>query len=104
MGAHLPGEVLSLFEAYVMMLESDRLNAGTVARIRNGQWARGALRDTIFELAHVFEQIDDPYLAARAEDIRNIGRHILIHLQGGRARVRRVSKAVHSGGNGTQPG
>jgi phosphotransferase system enzyme I (PtsP) len=82
MGAHLPGEVLSLFDAYVMLLESDRLNSRTVARIRNGQWARGALRDTIFELAHVFEQIDDPYLSARAEDIRNIGRHILIHLQG----------------------
>jgi phosphotransferase system enzyme I (PtsP) len=79
---HLPGEILSLFDAYTMMFESDRLNAGTIARIRNGQWARGALRDTIFELAHVFEQMDDPYLAARAEDIRNIGRHILIHLQG----------------------
>jgi phosphotransferase system, enzyme I, PtsP len=79
---HLPGEILSLFDAYTMMFESDRLNAGTIARIRNGQWARGALRDTIFELAHVFEQMDDPYLAARAEDIRNLGRHILIHLQG----------------------
>ena len=79
---HLPGEILSLFDAYTMMFESDRLNAGTIVRIRNGQWARGALRDTIFELAHVFEQMDDPYLAARAEDIRNIGRHILIHLQG----------------------
>lgn len=79
---HLPGKILSLFDAYTMMFESDRLNAGTIARIRNGQWARGALRDTIFELAHVFEQMDDPYLAARAEDIRNIGRHILIHLQG----------------------
>ncbi len=82
MGAYLPAEVLSLFDAYAMLLESDRLNAGTVARIRNGQWARGALRDTILELTHVFEQMDDPYIAARAEDIRNIGRHILIQLQG----------------------
>lgn len=82
LSAYLPGEVLSLFDAHSMLLESDRLNAGTVARIRNGKWARGALRDTILELAHLFEKIDDPYLAARAEDIRNIGRHILIHLQG----------------------
>jgi len=80
---HLPDEALSLFDAYVMLLKSDRLNAGTVARIRDGQCARSALRDTVFRLAHVFEQIDDPSLAARAEDIRNIGRHILIHLQGG---------------------
>ncbi|MBU0991531.1 MAG: phosphoenolpyruvate--protein phosphotransferase [Proteobacteria bacterium] len=83
MSDYLPGEVLSLFDAHIMMLESDRLNAQTVARIRNGQWARGALRDTILELAQVFEKIDDPHLAGRAEDIRSIGRHILIHLQGG---------------------
>jgi phosphotransferase system enzyme I (PtsP) len=57
------------------------LTNGTVARIRNGQWARGALRDTIFEMARVFEQMDDPYLASRAEDIRNIGRQVLAHLQ-----------------------
>ncbi len=92
LSAELPGEVLSLFDAYTMMLESDRLNAGTVARIRSGQWARGALRDTIFELAHVFEQMEKPYLAERAEDIRNIGRHILIHLQGGAAAPKKYPK------------
>ena len=85
MSGYLPGEVLSLFDAHVMMLESDRLNAQTVERIRKGQWASGALRDTILELAQVFEKIDDPHIAARAEDIRSIGRHILIHLQGGGA-------------------
>ena len=82
MGAYLSEDVLSLFDAYIMMLESDRLNAGTVTRIRNGQWARGALRDTIFEIVHVFEQLEDPYLSARAEDIRNVGRRILVYLQG----------------------
>jgi len=81
MRASLAGEALSLFDAYIMMFESDRLTNGTVARIRNGQWARGALRDTIFEMARVFEQMDDMYLAARAEDIRNIGRQVLAHLQ-----------------------
>lgn len=83
MRVHLPVDVLSIFNAYEMMIESNRLNTGTVSRIRNGQWARGALRDTILELAQVFEKMDDPYLAARAEDVRNIGRHILIHLPGG---------------------
>lgn len=82
MSRYLSDEVLSLFDAHEMLLESDRLKAGTISRIGEGHWARGALRDTILELAHIFEQIDDPYLAARAEDIRNIGRHILNHLQG----------------------
>ena len=81
MRANLAGDSLSMFDAYIMMLESDKLTNGTVTRIRNGQWARGALRDTIFEMARVFEQMDDPYLAARAEDIRNIGRQVLAHLQ-----------------------
>lgn len=81
MRASLAGEALALFDAYIMMLESDQLTNGAVARIRKGQWARGALRDTIFEMAHVFEQMADPYLAARAEDIRNIGRQVLAHLQ-----------------------
>ena len=81
MRANLADETLSLFDAYIMMLESDKLTNGTVARIRNGQWARGALRDTIVEMALVFEQMDDAYLAARAEDIRNIGRQVMSHLQ-----------------------
>ena len=81
MRANLADETLALFDAYIMMLESGKLTNGTVARIRNGQWARGALRDTIVEMARVFEQMDDPYLAARAEDIRNIGRQVMTHLQ-----------------------
>jgi phosphotransferase system enzyme I (PtsP) len=81
MRANLADETLSLFDAYIMMLESDKLTNGTIARIRNGQWAPGALRDTIFEMAHIFEQMADPYLAARAEDIRNIGGQVLVHLQ-----------------------
>jgi Signal transduction protein containing GAF and PtsI domains len=82
MRAYLPGEVLSLFEVHVSILESDRLKAKTIDRIRSGQWARGALSDTILELENVLEQMDDPYLSARAEDIRLLGQQILLHLKG----------------------
>ncbi|WP_028314554.1 phosphoenolpyruvate--protein phosphotransferase [Desulfatibacillum aliphaticivorans] len=81
MRIHLADEALSLFDAYMMMLESDKLTSGATARIRNGQWARGALRDTISEMAQVFEKMENPYLAARAEDIRTIGQQVLVHLQ-----------------------
>ena len=37
MRANLADEALSLFDAYIMMLESDKLTNGTIARIRNGQ-------------------------------------------------------------------
>lgn len=79
----LPSEVRALLDVYVMLLGAESLISDTVERIHAGNWARGALRDTIVEHARVFDQMEDPYLAARAEDIRNIGRRILIHLQGG---------------------
>ena len=45
----------------------------TVERIRAGNWALGAWRDTIAENANIFDQMEDPYLRTRAEDIREIG-------------------------------
>lgn len=81
MRTHLPKEVLALFDVYILMLNSGKLNSETIARIRAGQRARDALSDTILELVQVFERIEDPYIAAKAEDIRNVGRHILSHLQ-----------------------
>ncbi|RJP79599.1 MAG: phosphoenolpyruvate--protein phosphotransferase [Desulfobacteraceae bacterium] len=81
MSTHLPREVLALFDVYILMLDSGKLNSETIARIRAGQWARDALSDSIRELVRVFERIEDPYIAAKAEDIRNVGRHILSHLQ-----------------------
>jgi phosphotransferase system enzyme I (PtsP) len=81
MAAHLPEEERTLFEAYLMLAASDSLVTGTVQRIRAGNWAPGALRETIAEHAQVFEQMEDAYLRARADDIRDIGRQILMHLQ-----------------------
>jgi phosphotransferase system enzyme I (PtsP) len=79
--AELPAEERALFDAYVMLAGSDSLVSGTVQRIEAGNWGPGALRDTIAEHAAIFEQMEDPYLRARAEDIRAIGRQILVHLQ-----------------------
>jgi phosphotransferase system enzyme I (PtsP) len=79
---YLPTDFLSVFEVHISILEADRLKAKTIDRIRSGQWAKGALTDTILELESFFEQIEDPYLSARAEDIRLLGRQILFHLQG----------------------
>jgi phosphotransferase system enzyme I (PtsP) len=59
------------------------LVADTVERIRAGNWAAGSLRDTIADHARVFEQMEDPYLQARADDVREIGQRILLQLQSG---------------------
>lgn len=78
---HLSAEELALFDAYGLMLSSGSLVDKVVERIRAGNWASGALRDTVHEHARVFEDMDEPYLRERAGDIRDLGRRILVCLQ-----------------------
>jgi phosphotransferase system enzyme I (PtsP) len=77
----LPSEARALFAVYVAILGSDSLQGDTLARIRAGQWAPSAWRDTIVEHARVFDQMQDPYLRARGEDLRDIGRRVLARLR-----------------------
>lgn len=77
----LTKDVRELFDVYIMLLANDGLVSDAVARIRAGSWALGAWRDAIAKHAMVFEQMEDPYLRARAEDIREVGRRVLVQLQ-----------------------
>jgi phosphotransferase system, enzyme I, PtsP len=77
--ALLPAEERALFDAYLMLL-GDSLVHRTEARIRAGQWAPGALRDTVRDSMRVFEDMEDPYLRERGADIRDLGRRVLSHL------------------------
>lgn len=81
MADSLPPEELVLFDAFALMLGSDDLVEGVVQRIHAGNWAPGALRETITEHVRVFEDMEDPYLRERATDIRDLGRRILMRLQ-----------------------
>jgi len=85
----LPKEDRALFDAYLLMLESDTLVNGVVDRIKAGNWASGSLRETIHEHLKVFDDMDDVYLRERGADVRDLGRRILVCLQaGGKSRVR----------------
>ena len=79
-GNTLLPEDLALFDALAMIASSDMLVEATVERIHAGNWAPGALRDTIDQYADQFMAIDDAYLRERARDIRDLGRRILTHL------------------------
>ncbi len=81
LSVHLSAEEQALFDAYGLMLSSSSLVDKVIAHIRAGNWASGALRDTIHEHARVFEDMDEPYLRERAEDIRDLGRRVLVCLQ-----------------------
>ena len=84
MSAVLPVEELALFDALLLMLDGDSLVGETIERIRQGNWAPGALRDTIAEHVQVFDAMSDSYLRERASDIRDLGRRILTHMQSDR--------------------
>lgn len=81
LGNSLAAEDRALFNAYTLMLSSPSLEDQTIERIRAGNWAAGALRETIAEHTRVFDLMEDPYIRERAEDVRDVGRRILARLQ-----------------------
>ena len=83
LSSKLPAEERALFDAYQLMLSSEALVGDVIAVIKKGNWASGALRDTIRDHIRTFESMEDPYLRERGEDVRDLGRRILMHLQRG---------------------
>jgi phosphotransferase system enzyme I (PtsP) len=81
MGARAPTEAHAMFQLYAALLDDREMFADTLERIRGGTSAPVALRASIAEQARVFEAMSDPYLQARAEDIRGLGRRVLLRLQ-----------------------
>lgn len=81
MSTVLPAADSVLFDAYLMMLDSDTLIDGVIDGISEGNWAPGALRETFREHINAFNEMEDPYLRERAEDVRDLGRRILNQLQ-----------------------
>lgn len=77
----LPEEDRALFDVYLLMLNSQAISGITRDRIREGNWAPGALRRTIQEHEKVFHEMEDSYLRERADDVRDLGRRILKYLQ-----------------------
>ena len=63
-----------LLDAHDQMLSSARLTKGVIRRIQEGRInAEAAVMAEIAEIAANFEGMNDPYLAARAEEIREVG-------------------------------
>jgi phosphotransferase system enzyme I (PtsI) len=67
-----------LLDAHQHMLGSSRLLSGVEQRIsKTRQNAEAAVMAEIADIAQSFEQMDDPYLRARAEEVREVGMRIL---------------------------
>ena len=85
----LPSEDHALFDAYLLMLESNGLTGDVIKHIKAGKWAPAALRLTITEHVRAFDAMEDAYLRERAEDVRDLGRRILSRLMADEPRKRK---------------
>jgi phosphotransferase system enzyme I (PtsI) len=84
----LPGaageEMGFLLDAYQQMLKGSRLIRGADRRIAIEHInAEAAVQHEVSEIARSFAAMDDLYLAARVDDIREVGRRLLRNLQRG---------------------
>ena len=74
-------ETLGIFEAYLQMLDPQAIPYQVIARIKEGQWAQGALKEVIALHSAQFEKMDDPYLRERGDDVRELGNRLLVHIE-----------------------
>ncbi|TDP01095.1 phosphoenolpyruvate--protein phosphotransferase [Marinomonas balearica] len=78
---HLSEDEKALFDVYLKILDDNALAAEVENKIKEGNWAQGALRQVIQFHVSNFNRMEDPYLRERASDIKDLGRRILSHLQ-----------------------
>jgi len=76
----IPAEDRALFDAYNLMLSSETMIDATIERIKKGNWAEGAWRETIEEHVKIFNEMEDAYLRERADDVRDLGLRVLTHI------------------------
>lgn len=81
LASRISSQELALFDVYEQMLADAALGQEVEKRIREGQWAPGALADVVRRHVQYLERVDDNYLRERAADIRDLGRRVLAHLQ-----------------------
>lgn len=76
-------DIAGFIEAHLMMLDDSFLTRGPVELIqlhqRNAEWALKTQCDSI---VHIFENMDDPYLSTRKEDIKQVVNRIQRILRG----------------------
>lgn len=82
LSSELLQEELTLFDVYLNILDDSTLGKEVVAKIREGQWAQGALKHVVMQYVNQFQQMEDAYLRERATDIHDLGTRVLAHLQG----------------------
>lgn len=82
LSSDLRSEELALFDVYLDILDDNTLGKEVKNKIKEGNWAQGALRQVIMQYVNHFRLMEDVYLRERATDILDLGVRLLAHLQG----------------------
>ena len=70
-----------LLEAYKQMLNDSRLVRGACERVEDERInAEAAVQHEINAIAETFQAMDDAYIAARFDDIREVGNRLVLNL------------------------
>jgi phosphotransferase system enzyme I (PtsI) len=73
-----PGEIAAFIDTHLLMLDDRSLTEAVVALIRSAQCnAESALKKQRDALTAVFEQMEDPYLRSRKDDVQHVSARIL---------------------------
>ncbi|MBY8965940.1 phosphoenolpyruvate--protein phosphotransferase [Algiphilus sp.] len=85
--AGTPQDIAAFIDTHLLMLDDHSLSEAVMGRIRDDRLnAEGALRQARDALMAVFEQMDDPYLRTRQNDVEHVVARVLrILLQSERA-------------------
>ncbi|SEQ78836.1 phosphotransferase system, enzyme I, PtsI [Solimonas aquatica] len=76
--AGTPSDIAAFIDTHILMLDDRSITDGTVQTIRNQRInAEAALRKTRDALIAVFEQMEDPYLRTRRDDVSHVCGRIL---------------------------
>lgn len=75
-------EEAGIFEIHAMLLEDDDLLESLARDIDEGMGAEAAVTHTIESLAEELSRLPDPYLSARAADLKDVGARLLHILSG----------------------
>ncbi len=88
-------EELSLFDAYLNILNDNGLMRDVIAEIESGHWAPGALRRAVDQHMRVFESMEDSYFRERSSDLMDLARRVLVYLEDDRtARPKLVRSSI----------
>jgi phosphotransferase system enzyme I (PtsP) len=77
----LPAEERALFTVYQRILDSSDLGKEVAEYIAAGNWAPGALRESIQNHVRLLESLDNEYMRERSADIKDLGLRVLACLQ-----------------------